>query len=213
MIQGVSFARACSDHYAMITGSSMWGKRILDFGCGYGRFLRIFSYYSDEVFGVDPWDNSLDFCRQAGLGDRVGKTEVILDKIPHPGRFDFISAFSVFTHLSERAATAALRSLRACATDGAIFALTIRPPRFWEFAANGSLKTRADEARSMLLKHNMNGFAFLPHLQSNGIMLDHYGDTTISFDWFDKNSLGWQVRATDGSFDDPYQRYVFLQAV
>jgi len=213
MVQGVSFARACSDHYAMISGSSMREKRILDFGCGYGRFLRLFSYYSDEVYGVDAWDSSLDLCRQAGLGDWVGKTEVILDKIPHTGTFDFLSAFSVFTHLSEKAAIAALMGLRRSAKVGAIFAITIRPPGFWEFAANGSLKTRANEARSMLLKHNMDGYAYLPSLQSSGNMLDHFGQTSISLDWFERNSFGWQVRSTDGSFDDPQQRYVFLQAV
>lgn len=44
MKQGVSFARACSENYVNITNASLVGKRIHDFACGYGRFMRIFSY-------------------------------------------------------------------------------------------------------------------------------------------------------------------------
>lgn len=58
--QSLPFVQSCSENYTAVTGQSLKNARILDFGCGYARFLRLFSYYTDDVQGCDPWEASLD---------------------------------------------------------------------------------------------------------------------------------------------------------
>jgi hypothetical protein len=47
MVQSVSFVRAVADDYSRLTGRTLADATMLDFGCGYGRFLRLMTYYSD----------------------------------------------------------------------------------------------------------------------------------------------------------------------
>lgn len=72
--------------------------KVLDFGCGYGRILRFMEYYCDStnLYGCDPWDESLKRCQ----ADRVPGTLMLSDYIPEnlpfeSGLFDFVYAFSV----------------------------------------------------------------------------------------------------------------------
>lgn len=207
MDQGLDFVRSCASTYASRTGGSLNAKKILDFGCGYGRFLRCFRFFTHDVYGVDAWEASLQHCRAAGLGNYVFLSDEIPNELPAPGKFDFLTAFSVFTHLSEQSAIASLASLRKSANTGAILALTIRPPEFWQFAINGSLKSRKEQAAVSAANHLQNGFAFLPHIGAK-----HYGDTSLTVDWLRSAAKDWDVVAVDRSGKDQLQRYVFLEA-
>lgn len=44
-----------------VTGAGLENKKILDYGCGWGRLLRLMNYYSDpdRVCGVDAMQESL----------------------------------------------------------------------------------------------------------------------------------------------------------
>ncbi|UXN58953.1 class I SAM-dependent methyltransferase [Phyllobacterium zundukense] len=55
IIQTTSFVRSVAEHYVRLQNEPLTDKKILDFGCGYGRMLRAFSFYSNNVYGVDPW--------------------------------------------------------------------------------------------------------------------------------------------------------------
>lgn len=209
MEQAIDFVRSCSSTFASITGKPLTGKRILDFGCGYGRFLRSFRFYTHEVYGVDAWEISLDHCRRSGLGDYVFKSDAVPDILPAPGKFDLLTAFSVFTHLSETAAVRSLEALRKSAKRGAVLVITIRPFEFWEFAAEGSLSSRKAEAMACAEHHAREGFAFLPHASGQ---VEHYGDTSFTISWLETAAQGWDIVCLDRSVRDPLQRYVFLKA-
>lgn len=120
MEQALDFVRCCAERYVAITGQKLAGERILDFGCGYGRFLRCFSFFSDEVYGVDAWDSSLDHCRKAGFANFVFILQVVPTNFPVPGQFNLTTAFSVFTHLSEESTVASLAALRKSAITGGV---------------------------------------------------------------------------------------------
>jgi SAM-dependent methyltransferase len=208
MNQAVDFARTCAERYTALTGQPLENRRVLDFGCGYGRIIRVFSFYSDAVIGVDAWQTSLDQCRQAGLGDQVFKSDELPDQLPVEGGFDLLTAFSVFTHLSPEATRRSLAALRRAANPGGVLAVTIRPIEYWDFAIAGPLQGRSDEAREMPLMHQRAGFAFLPHPGR-----EHYGDTSMTIGWLEEVAAGWAVAGIDRSANDLLQRYVFLKAV
>jgi len=211
--QSAAFVRSCSENYTAITGSTLHKKRILDFGCGYGRFLRLFSYYTNEIRGVDAWNGSLEHCRSAGLGDLVALSAEVPTELPYTGHFDFAFAFSVFTHLSEESTLASLGALRRSAKPGSVLCITFRPVEFWAYAAKGSLASREAEALACEATHLSTGFAYLPHLRANSDKPVHYGDTSFEQAWLEKNLKGWRIAALDRSLNDSLQRYAFLVAV
>jgi SAM-dependent methyltransferase len=110
----------------------MEGARVLDFGCGWGRLTRFFARDVGEgrLFGCDPSEAILDVCRQSRVPATLARTEPVPDRLPFTEPFDLAYAFSVFTHLSERAHEACLRALHAALRPEAILVVTIRPPEY-----------------------------------------------------------------------------------
>jgi SAM-dependent methyltransferase len=78
-------------------------SRILDFGCGWGRFTRFFlkDVREENIYAVDAWPLAIDLCRQTGARgnylaiDHHPPTEFAAES------FDLIYAYSVFSHLAE----------------------------------------------------------------------------------------------------------------
>ncbi len=214
--QSVSFVRACAAGYADARGHSLRDQRILDFGCGYGRFLRLFQYYTDDIVGVDPWDRSIEECQAAGLSDKVRLSQAVPENMPFEGTFDFIFAFSVFTHLSRRSTLACLGALRTAAYPGTILMLTIRPVEFWDLAAKGGTHIPANPQKMEELRKNHRelGFAFYLNGSTDEKEIEgNYGDTSLSIGWLLDNSPGWELVGVDRTLADPYQRYVMLRAI
>lgn len=211
MGQAVNFARALSENYTVVSGKSLRGSKILDFGCGYGRMLRVLSFYSDEVWGVDPWDESIRVCRSYGLPN-VRQSDWLPESLPVDTNFEIAFAFSVFTHLSAKAAGTCLAAMRKHVVDGGVGCITIRPVEYWRMVWS---QQGENWLRDRERDHDANGFAYVPH---NGRPIDgevHYGDASMTLDWLAKlcQSTGWKVEGTDRTHDDPVQRYVFLSAV
>ena len=104
------FVRIVAQNFQELCGRRLGDSRILDFGCGYGRVLRAMYYFADpdKVFGCDPSDHSIELCRQASIPSPIAMSDNVPTTLPFNGKFDLIYAFSVFTHLSERATIAAL---------------------------------------------------------------------------------------------------------
>ncbi len=69
------------------------GKRLLDFGCGFGGFLTRISEVTDTCCGVEPGKQERKFLSRQGI--RCFKT---LEECGE--RFDMITLFHVFEHLS-----------------------------------------------------------------------------------------------------------------
>lgn len=213
LAQSLPFVQSCSENYTTVTGKTLHNARILDFGCGYARFLRLFSYYTDQVLGCDPWEASLDQSRAVGFGDRVRKSDALPQSLPFDEPFDFAFAFSVFTHLNERATILCLRALRGVVRTGGVLCITIRPPEYWQghfvnhsYAPKGSLD-------HYVKTHKERGFAFFPHGAKPDDPDATYGDSSMTMDCLAGMAEGWKIVAQDRALEDPMQHYVFLQAV
>jgi SAM-dependent methyltransferase len=80
-------------------------SQVLDFGCGWGRFARMFlrDVYPSHIWCVDSWDVALDACRQTGVpGQKIQIEQMPPSPLPD-ATFDTGFAYSVFSHLSPKA--------------------------------------------------------------------------------------------------------------
>ena len=91
--QSLSFVRSVAENYSELSAGCLKNKKILDFGCGYGRLLRVFNYYSNNIYGIDPWDESIRLCNDAGLTENVNLSEYLPEYLPAPLDFDLAYAF------------------------------------------------------------------------------------------------------------------------
>jgi SAM-dependent methyltransferase len=208
MTQSLDFMRsvdqACRNHL----GHGIEG-RVLDYGCGWGRLLRLLPWYvePEQIYGADPWDQSLDICRKHRVPGHLAFCDYVPTRLPFLGNFDLIYAFSVFTHLSEKTADAVLKTLRGQIDDKGMLVITIRPPEYWNFHQdwrNGSSREQ------MLERHQNEGFAFIPH-ELEAIDGDiTYGDTSMTLDFIRRRWPQWKIVDTTLNASDPLQTLVFL---
>ena len=97
------------------------GKRVLDFGCGYGRILRHFIRAAPgaELWGCDIHRPSIEWLERTlspPLNVFVSAEE---PPLPQPaGSFDLVYAISVFTHMTEEWSAWLLELRRLLTEDG-----------------------------------------------------------------------------------------------
>ena len=100
------------------------GRRLLDFGCGAGQFLRVAYRRGFETYGVDLSPDSIEAARRrpSGANAYVGAPEDVPEIAA--GGFDVITMWSVLAHLPDPLGDVSkLRGLLA--DDGVLFILTV----------------------------------------------------------------------------------------
>lgn len=71
--------------------------RLLDVGCGTGRFLRQAATAGFAVTGLEPVEGTAASARASGLDVRTG----VLQAAPDPGTWDVVTAFHVLEHMTD----------------------------------------------------------------------------------------------------------------
>jgi len=211
LLQSCAFVRAVKDGFLRYTGNQLDGLPILDYGCGWGRLLRLMLAVSgpEHLFGCDPWHKSLEVCDANHMRANIALSDYLPTDLPFPGRkFSLIYAFSVFTHLSERAAGAALSACRKHIADNGVMVITIRPASYWDKDTEVSGTPKAEELKRI---HTEKGFAFVPHAREAVDGDITYGDTSISPDYIRREWTDWELLGTDRVLQDPNQTIVFLR--
>jgi SAM-dependent methyltransferase len=105
-IQAMQGALAFRRRVLQTAGALKPNASMLDFGCGWGRHIRVFlkDFAVDRISGVDIDPANLDICRQL-LPDIRFVQAVEGQALDLPDRsMDVIIAFSVFSHLNEASA-------------------------------------------------------------------------------------------------------------
>ncbi|OZI62966.1 class I SAM-dependent methyltransferase [Bordetella genomosp. 11] len=211
LFQTCAIARAMENGLYRFANKRLDGARVLDFGCGWGRLIRLMYRFTDpsEIYGCDPWDKSLELCKQAGLRANLAQSDYLPSALPfEDGNFDFIYAFSVFTHLSERAASAAMAACRKSIKSDGIMMVTIRPLSYWEYH---HANINPIDVSRLHADHHEKGIAFRPHKRESVDGDITYGDTSISLDYIQRNWTEWEVIGQDVLLQDAYQTMVFLR--
>ena len=211
MLGSVDFIRIVQTHFERLSRRPLQGTRIMDYGCGYGRLGRLMYWFTDPEYycGVDPWDKSLEICREYGMLGHLVQSDYLPETLPVGGQlFDMILAYSVFTHTSLRATTAALRALRDCIHSSGLLIITIRPVDYW-FAV-GALS--AEQQQQQVTLHQREGFAYRPGQFPiiNGEAV--FGETSMSPEWIERNFPYWRVEAYDRG-QDGWQKVLMLRPV
>jgi SAM-dependent methyltransferase len=182
-LSGVPLARQTAAFYRLLlerAGRPLDGARVLDFGCGWGRITRFLArdVPPERLHGCDPVASILDVCRQSRVPATLAQCEFLPERLPFDGPFDLAYAFSVFTHLSERAQRRCLAALHDGLEPGGILVATIRSPQYlYESPLMESVRDRAGEP-----------YLFAPHAadpshpQYAGPEMD-YGETMISLEY------------------------------
>lgn len=206
MNQSVAFVRTMLSMRGGCGGKETAALRILDFGCGWGRLLRLLLKYvpAERLHGVDPWHRSIDLCHEHGIPCRLALSDYIPRSLPFEGPFDLVYAFSVFTHLSESTARTALATIRRSIAEDGLLCLTIRPIEYWQHHG-----PKGEPA--CIERHRDRGFAFLPHAEREPIEGEiTYGDTSMTLEHLATLAEGWKIAEVEWNSSDQLQVLVAL---
>ena len=209
MLQSLSAIKTIVLRYEQVTGRNIRDATVLDFGCGWGRLTRLLYKYTsiENLYGVDPWDSSLEECRKHGLRIHLAKSEDIPTTLPFKQKFDLMFAFSIFTHLSEKTAHAVMKTLRLSIAEQGMLLFTVRPVEFWDFFDGGKA------APAIRDQHDKTGFAFRPHARPAVGGELTFGDTSMSLEYIRDHFPDWKIACVDWNMGDPYQMLVSLRPV
>lgn len=209
--QTCAFVRSVERAFVKLSGRPLQGRTILDYGCGWGRIIRLMYRFSppEEIYGVDPWELAIEICRRTRVLGNLAGCDYVPRELAFSGvTFDLVYAFSVFTHLSEKTARAVTSVVRRRIHENGLFVLTVRPVEYWAVHASYPPGTSAQVMRTRHLEH---GFSFIPH---NREPLDGdvtYGDASIAADYVRRNWTEWQLAGSELNPVDPYQLVLFLR--
>jgi SAM-dependent methyltransferase len=167
-------------------------SKVLDFGCGWGRFLRIFKkdIAEENLFGVDIDPSILDECRKNQVPGELSRI-FPNGKLPYPDNFfDCIMAYSVFTHLPENIHKHWINEIARVAKPGCVFVLTLESIRFLDFVENldsnnpisgwhAGLSQFSSEIPAHRKAYNDGDFVYLPTGGGDFRAADVYGDAVV----------------------------------
>ncbi len=195
------------------------GGRVLDFGVGWGRIIRYFwrDVGADGLFGVDVDPEILEVCRQTGV---PGNLVHVRPEAPLPfpdGHFDLVTAFSVFTHLSEGAHRHWLDEIARVLKPGGAFVPTVEPRRFLSYIAaippddpstwKRALRAHAGEVEQLIAAFDRGEYVYLPTGGGKFRDASFYGDAVVPPDYIRSRWTAFDLRSY---IDDPGR---FWQAV
>ena len=71
--QSIAFVESLVNGYQALTRRSLERARVLDFGCGWGRIIRLLYKYVgyENIFAVDAWDEPIALCKRHGVKARL----------------------------------------------------------------------------------------------------------------------------------------------
>jgi SAM-dependent methyltransferase len=209
LVQTTDFIRTLACACLRLAGRDLRGAPVLDYGCGYGRMIRLMYYFTDpnSLWGLDPSDEAIRICRSDRLAGNFGVTDYLPSTLPvEDCMFDVAYAFSVFTHTSERATRTALKSLRKYISPSGLLALTIRPREYW--ASQPRYQEQSAEFERL---HDSMGFSFSPHGREAIDGDVTFGDTSMTLEWLQANAPDWKIAGFDRNLGDPHQQIVFMR--
>ena len=217
--QGVQFYDRLRERYGEYSAVGLQDSAVLDFGCGWGRLTRMFArdVRPGALFGCDPAPLILDLAERNRVPATFARSEHIPERIPFEQSFELAFAFSVFTHLSERAHIASLRALHHALRPGGILVVTIRPAEYlWlcellaPVLAGLGPEPRARLVEPLYLFTAHDALPLTPRVDGQELS---YGETVVTLAYVRERWADlFELLCVDLLLVDPYQMMLTLRA-
>lgn len=179
--------------------NSFDGKKILDYGCGWGRMIRLLrnnpAFDKTEIHGCDNRQEALEVCRRSIPNGYFSRCGNFPPTIYRNGFFDLIYAYSVFSHLSEKSHMAWAQELSRIIKPGGFVCVTTQAREFIQVCREYREGTRKIESEW----HEVLADSFTdPDAEAkfdSGELLyapgtDFYGETIVPKKFFEEK-WGW----------------------
>ena len=201
------------------------GSRVLDHGCGVGRFsvvLRAFGKSPKNLMGVDVLDecirNYQEIVRSQSFSVRDKK---IVDWVGND-YFDSSISYSVFSHLPLDKAKSTLNDLFSSTRIGGVIVLTIWNHRLLNYLGSTDHSSSNnywwENLKKTIGKFGVGeleniGYLFAPNSGGDGLPAEIYGDMVYSEEYFESmaKEIGWSVRSTINDDSLTLQTVVVLE--
>ncbi|CAN5394050.1 methyltransferase domain-containing protein [soil metagenome] len=113
------------------------GRRLLDFGAGWGRIIRMFmrDFNARDLYGAEPEAENAALCRACNPYVNVLASDFVPPLMAPDSAFDYVTAFSVFTHLDEYAANRWMEEFARILKPGGVVIFTTMPRAYLGYCA------------------------------------------------------------------------------
>ncbi len=178
-VQTVAFYKLIKRSYEQHTGLSIKDVKLLDFGCGWGRIVRLFlkDIVPEKIYGCDVDSDILKWCKS--IPGNFAVSEIRPEKLPFSVDFDLIYAFSVFTHLGKETHMDCLKALHAGLRLGGILIVTVRPKEFIHSRGIEMKNLSDSDIDNLLRKFDDGDYVYAPYSMAPVRGEIPYGDTVI----------------------------------
>ncbi len=181
----------------------------LDFGCGWGRFLRyaMNDFPRERLYATDIDPTIIASCIDASIPARYSIIEP-LGTLPFSDNFfSHAMAYSVFTHLPEHVHLNWSSEIIRVLKPGGVFCGTIETRKFLDFIESlppeeqcsnnwyRGLATYRGQAKSLQSDYDNGKFIYLPTGGGGIRTSDVYGDAVVSPKYIETNWKGASLRA------------------
>lgn len=177
--------------------------RGLDYGVGWGRIASLLRHFGSgaALDCVDAWGESIKLARDSGLDNRMTQISPMLTPSELPDRgYNFIYAYSIFTHLPADNIVNNLTVLYEALKPGGKIVFTVREAKFLDY-----LKTNGAQVNASVDALDTEGYWF-GNAQSS-----QYGDTVTTAEWISRHLGKLGSASTLGFIDsEPFQTIVTI---
>lgn len=129
------FYQDCIETFKQLGVPLMTQNKLLDFGVGWGRIARFFlrELKLDNLYGIDVMEEFIKICKETFRSKNFSVCNPF-PPVQFPAEtFDCIVAYSVFSHLSERATLAWVKEFARILKRGGVVVLTTRHRSFLDY--------------------------------------------------------------------------------